>query len=111
MKNFTENELRCKCCGMLPIVKIQGIMTVLQMVRFRLNRPIIVTSGYRCPRHNKRVGGHPNSYHMQAMAADISIAGWSADEFEAFSNALPDRVYHKRYVSKSFVHIDLREYY
>ena len=34
--------------------------------------PFRITSGYRCPRHNARVGGKPNSAHTRGWAADIA---------------------------------------
>ena len=36
---------------------------------------IRVTSGYRSPAHNQRVGGVKNSYHVKGMAADIQVQG------------------------------------
>ena len=33
--------------------------------------PAILTSGYRSPALNKRIGGSPTSYHCLALAADI----------------------------------------
>lgn len=45
--------------------------TVLQPIRDEWKQPIIVTSGYRCPLLNKKVGGAKNSDHIYAAAADI----------------------------------------
>ena len=33
------------------------------------------TEGFRTEEQNKRVGGHPNSYHMKGLAFDIKISG------------------------------------
>ena len=44
---------------------------ILQPIRDEWKQPIIVTSGYRCPLLNKRVGGAKNSDHMYGAAADI----------------------------------------
>lgn len=46
---------------------------VLEPVRERLGKPIMVNSGYRCLVHNKAVGGVANSQHMKGEAADIRI--------------------------------------
>lgn len=44
---------------------------VLQVIRDAYGMPIVVGSGYRCPKLNKAVGGVKNSQHMTAAAADI----------------------------------------
>lgn len=43
----------------------------LNAIRAAFGKPIIVTSGYRSPEHNKHVGGVKNSTHVQGIAADI----------------------------------------
>lgn len=50
-----------------------GCKYVLQPVREQFGMPIIITSGYRCPRLNMLVGGVENSAHKQGRAADIRI--------------------------------------
>lgn len=45
---------------------------VLDPIREHWGSPIFVTSGYRCPLLNKKVGGVANSYHLRGMAADIT---------------------------------------
>ena len=37
--------------------------------------PIIITSGYRSPELNKKVGGSPTSNHLTGCAMDIRVAG------------------------------------
>lgn len=44
---------------------------VLDPLRERWGGPIIVTSGYRCPELNRKVGGAGHSFHLRGMAADI----------------------------------------
>lgn len=47
---------------------------VLEPLRKMAGVPIIVTSGYRCPKLNAAVGGEPTSQHMRGEAADIKCA-------------------------------------
>lgn len=49
---------------------------VLQPLREHFNTPIRVTSGYRCPLLNEKVGGVANSQHMLGEAADITGRFW-----------------------------------
>ena len=44
---------------------------VLEPIRQKYNKPIIVTSGYRCAELNKAVKGASNSQHVYGTAADI----------------------------------------
>lgn len=44
---------------------------ILDPLREAFGEPIIVTSGYRCGRLNKAVGGAAKSQHMYGQAADI----------------------------------------
>lgn len=56
-----------------------GVQMVLDPLRRIHQKPIIITSGYRCEKLNKAVGGVANSWHTKGNAADIRIK----DENEA----------------------------
>lgn len=45
---------------------------ILDPLREKFGKPIIVNSGYRCPALNKAVGGSKTSHHMTGLAADIT---------------------------------------
>ena len=47
------------------------VENVLDPLREAWGEPIIVTSGYRCPRLNAVVGGSSSSQHQVGMACDI----------------------------------------
>ena len=47
------------------------IDNVLDPLRELYGKPIIVNSGYRCPKLNKAVGGTRNSQHLIGQASDI----------------------------------------
>jgi zinc D-Ala-D-Ala carboxypeptidase len=66
-KNFTLEELTCKCgCGTAYISK-QAI-SKLQALRDRIGAPLIIVSAARCPKHNWEVGGAPHSQHLSFKA-------------------------------------------
>ena len=79
---FRENEARCKECRLaqpakqLPYGIEENLNAlaeeVLEPVRERLGKPIVVNSGFRCPVHNAAVGGVANSQHTKGEAADIT---------------------------------------
>ena len=47
---------------------------ILEPARQRFGRPLSISSGFRCVKLNRLVGGQPNSYHLKGMAADIRIS-------------------------------------
>lgn len=51
---------------------------ILEPVRQRFGHPLTITSGFRCVKLNRIVGGQPNSYHLKGMAADIRISDFQS---------------------------------
>lgn len=43
----------------------------LDVIREKVGKPILISSGYRCPVLNKAVGGVANSQHIKGLAADL----------------------------------------
>jgi zinc D-Ala-D-Ala carboxypeptidase len=54
-----------------------GVEHVLEPFRVELGKAVIITSGYRCPKLNKAVGGVSTSQHMKGQAADIQVTSKS----------------------------------
>lgn len=58
---------------------------ILQVIRDEYDKPIIVTSAFRCDKLNKAVGGAKNSQHTKGEAADIrSVSDSIKDNKEIF---------------------------
>jgi uncharacterized protein YcbK (DUF882 family) len=47
------------------------LLYILNVIRQFTGVPVIVSSGYRCPNHNKAIGGEPQSCHLYGQAADL----------------------------------------
>lgn len=70
--NFRRSEFACKDgCGFDDIDL--KVVQALQELRDKLNKPIHILSGCRCPAHNAAVGGAGGSQHMLGKAVDITI--------------------------------------
>lgn len=69
--NFNEWEFKCPCCGSVGNGIYKSLVKTLQDLRNETGRSIGISSGYRCPNFNKKVGGDPNSAHLQGGAADF----------------------------------------
>jgi peptidoglycan hydrolase-like protein with peptidoglycan-binding domain len=83
--HFAEAEFTCRCCGMVR-VNIR-LVHMLETLRARLGgRPVIITSGYRCPAHNRAVRGARLSQHLHGNAADIVVAAAATQDEAAAKN-------------------------
>ena len=61
-KYFKPSEFACPDCYLSSVDP--RLVQILDEARERLGRPIIITSGTRCQKHNKEVGGKPKSAHL-----------------------------------------------
>ena len=57
---------------------------VLQPLRDHIGKSIRVTSGYRCKRLNKAIGGSVTSQHSEGKAVDIEVDGFTNEELFNF---------------------------
>lgn len=53
---------------------LNRLAVYLDGIRAKLGKPILISSGYRCPMLNKAVGGVVNSQHLKGLAADLVCA-------------------------------------
>lgn len=111
-KNFNRSEFACKgtnCCGHSAAVH-PDLVDALQTLRDRIGKPLSITSGFRCNRHNKAVGGAEQSYHTLGMAADVSCpAGVSPEELAVIAEEIPLFREGGIGVYASWVHLDVRQ--
>ncbi len=71
-KNFSKHEFECQClCGKDDVSL--DLVEMLQTARQWLGKSMVINSGVRCIKHNKAVGGKPDSSHLSGMATDIQM--------------------------------------
>lgn len=73
-RNFDWSEFESKDGSkMTPEVKnnIKELAKNLEIIRSAVGTPLIISSGYRSPAHNKAVGGTSASFHMTGQATDF----------------------------------------
>ena len=102
-KNFNRSEFACKgknCCGHSAAIHPDLVDAL----------PLSITSGFRCNRHNKAVGGAEQSFHTLGMAADVSCpAGVSPEELAVIAEEIPLFREGGIGVYASWVHLDVRQ--
>jgi hypothetical protein len=99
---------RCGCgkaCTAPP--PSPDLLARLDNLRYRLDRPVIVTSGPRCPYWNKKKGGTVQSDHLTGDGADLLVA--SSLERDQMLEELYQRprLFTRIGIGKGFVHVGL----
>ena len=79
LEEFTRSNIasRLRIDNRVPdelMANIQLTANKLELVRKVLGFPIMITSGYRCPLLNARVGGVSTSAHTKGLAVDFHCA-------------------------------------
>ena len=73
------------------VVKAGVLALLVEEARMILDVPVIVSSAYRCPELNKRVGSTVRSQHLLFEAADCVPKGMAVDEaFRKIRQAIKD---------------------
>lgn len=105
--NFTRAEFACRDrCGF--DTPDPALVTGLQALRDALGKPIVITSGCRCAKHNTAEGGAKRSMHVAGKAADIKVAGMSARQLYAAARLIPQFRGFGVDDARGFLHVDVR---
>ena len=105
-KHFKVKEFACHDSS--PVVFIDDYLwKILDILRTKIEKPVVITSGYRTPTWNKKAGGAKYSYHMRGMAADIRVHGMTPKQVaNTLNEIVPDEC--GIIVYKNWVHFDVR---
>lgn len=104
-QSFSPRETACKGTGKL-VVDTES-MDKLQALRTKLGKPLVLTSAYRSPEHNRKVGGAKGSKHMDGIAFDVRMDNHDPAVFEAAARAVGFTSF-GYYQKSGFMHIDDR---
>ena len=103
--HFNLSEFACPCC--MRVMLHPKLLVKLIELRKILERPVYITSGYRCSRYNQKVGGITNSYHCIGLAADIKVKDINLIELLGYAEEI-DFNGIGFYEKKNFLHLDVR---
>ena len=104
--HFTRHEFSCQCgCGFDTVDVC--LVNLLERVRDHFDRPVIISSGCRCIRHNEHVGGKSSSQHIQGRAADILVSGVDPEDVADYIENINPTGGVGRY--NTFTHVDTRD--
>ncbi|WP_083928410.1 D-Ala-D-Ala carboxypeptidase family metallohydrolase [Marinobacterium rhizophilum] len=82
--HFLKAKFTCNHCGELPYDPPKMLLDILEDLRDEFDSPVIINSEYRCPTHNRNVGGVKNSRHLVGDAADVVVKGGDPHDVYVF---------------------------
>ena len=87
VQEFAQKDYQCD-----RVLIDSELVEVLENIRTHFKNPVIITSGYRTPEYNEKIGGVKNSQHTKGMAADIKMKMVQAKEVQKYlSQKYPDK--------------------
>ena len=105
-EHFDSSEFACHCgCGNDNVHS--ALIHALEILRAMVKSPLIITSGRRCSKHNKAVGGAKNSWHLSGCAVDIATPKHLTDE-QFFKVALSIKDFGGVGLYEGRIHVDIR---
>jgi uncharacterized protein YcbK (DUF882 family) len=75
------------------------------VLRDAVGKSISITSGYRSPQHNKKIGGAKDSQHLYGNAADIVVSTVNPLEVYTYVNNINPKGGIGRY--STYTHVDI----
>jgi len=105
MRHFIIEEFLCPCCGQGVEEMSKGLLYMLDTARDIAGIPFIINSGFRCPKHNKEVGGSPASSHLEGVAADIKAD--NSKKRYLIVKALIQAGFHRMKIGEKHIHTDI----
>lgn len=113
-KNFHLHEFSCNDGTPVPeqyIPNVRKLAEQLQVLRDHIGEPININSAYRHPAYNSKIGGKPESQHLTASAADITVRSMSPRKLKSVVEKL---IKQKKLwfggigLYPGFLHVDIR---
>ena len=106
-------EFNCPCCGKNDMNEL--FIDTLRAAREYSNTPFIINSGYRCEKHNNKVGGKvgdkakgiPASTHTVGAAADIHCT--ESRQRALILCGLIEAGFSRIGIAKTFIHVDMAD--
>ena len=85
--NFKVREFACRDGSDVVFIS-EKLVSVLQQIRSHFKSRVIISSAYRTPAYNKKVGGAAYSQHLYGKAADFTVEGIPPKEVARYAETL-----------------------
>lgn len=82
-----------------------AFIRMLDAIREEVGFPLVISSGYRTPAHNAKVGGVPDSAHTKGVAVDITAI--TDGQKRAIAKAAIRQGITRIGWGRSFIHLDI----
>ena len=103
IKYFKPEEFQCRHCG--EVIIDSQLIDTLEKLREYLGKPVVITSGYRCVKWNREIGGVKGSAHIRGYAVDIKVLN-SRTRYKIITFLLSQGI-SRIGIAGNFIHFDI----
>lgn len=100
---FSLEEFECPCCHRVMLHPL--LLRKLSLLRQEINRPLLISSGYRCYKENRKVHGVKASYHLFGLAVDVQVASMEMVDLRVYAIKIS---FGGIGLYDNFLHLDIR---
>jgi hypothetical protein len=108
-KPYDKESFKCKCgCGN-TVSEFSLFIEFMNYLYEKTNNIYVISSGFRCTKHNKAVGGKIDSDHTKGLAVDIAtptIEDRSLVVYYAFKFGVQRAIV---YTDRKFIHLSINK--
>ena len=105
LKYFTHKEFDSPDAQGSGQLMNEELLNMLDIVRKKYGKSIVINSGYRTVEHNTKIGGTPASSNTKGLAVDIACNN-STDRFK-LEGILREVGFKRIGIAKTFIHADI----
>ena len=103
MADERDPRFACPCCG--ANYTNPRLIYFIEEVEKHIGARLWINSGYRCEKHNRKVGGSATSSHLRGHAADV-LCKYSRPRYRIISKAISLGI-HRIGIGRDFLHLDI----
>ena len=108
--HFSKRDFVCKCGECSNAIKLSlGLIGGLELLRSQSRSRVQILKGYQCPDSSEKMGKVKRNFHVNGVAADITLERKTLQETFLLAEQIPEFMGIGLNLANQYVHVDTRK--